>query len=33
MNYNPDYDFIDLDALARNAAHTVILDILFDEDV
>ena len=27
----PDYDFIDLDALARNVAHSVWLEIFYDD--
>jgi len=29
--YNPDMDFIDLDALARNVSHSIMLDKLYNE--
>lgn len=30
-SYDPDYDFIDLDALARNISHTLIMEQLVNE--
>lgn len=32
LSRDPDTDFIDLDALARNVSHTLILESLYDKD-